>query len=133
MHEKCCTRIPVTGTNAKAKRVEFRVPDPSANVYLAFSAMMMAGLDGVKNKIHPGDPADKDLYDLEPEEAKDIPTVCHSLDMALEALDQDRAFLKEGGVFTDDVIDAYIGLKMQEVTRLRMSTHPVELELYYSV
>jgi glutamine synthetase len=95
--------------------------------------MLMAGIDGIKNKIHPGDPATKDLYDLEPEEAKDIPTVCHSLDMALEALDKDRAFLKEGGVFTDDVIDAYIGLKMQEVTRLRMSTHPVELELYYSV
>ena len=98
-----------------------------------FAAMLMAGLDGIKNKIHPGDPADKDLYDLEPEEAKHIPTVCHSLDMALEALDKDRGFLKEGGVFTDDVIDAYIELKMQEVTRLRMSTHPVEFELYYSV
>ena len=119
--------------NPKGRRIEVRFPDSTANPYLCFAAMLMAGLDGVKNKIHPGDPADKDLYDLEPEEAKNIPTVCHSLDMALEALDQDRGFLKEGGVFTDDVIDAYIKLKMQEVTRLRMSTHPVELELYYSV
>jgi glutamine synthetase len=119
--------------NPKARRIEVRFPDSSANPYLCFSAMVMAGLDGVRNKIHPGDPADKDLYDLEPEEAKNIPTVCHSLDMALEALDRDRGFLKEGGVFTDNVIDAYIGLKMQEVTRLRMSTHPVEFELYYSV
>jgi len=119
--------------NPKGRRIEVRFPDSTANPYLCFAAMLMAGLDGIRNKIHPGDPADKDLYDLEPEEAKNIPTVCHSLDMALEALDQDRAFLKEGGVFTDDVIDAYIGLKMQEVTRLRMSTHPVELELYYSV
>ena len=95
--------------------------------------MMMAGLDGIQNKMHPGDPADKDLYDLEPEEAKHIPTVCHSLDMALEALDKDREFLKRGGVFTDDVIDAYIGLKMQEVTRLRMTTHPIEFDMYYSV
>ena len=102
--------------NPKGRRIEVRFPDSTANPYLCFAAMLMAGLDGVKNKIHPGDPADKDLYDLEPEEAKNIPTVCHSLDMALEALDKDRAFLKEGGVFTDDVIDAYIGLKMQEVT-----------------
>jgi glutamine synthetase len=119
--------------NPKGRRIEVRFPDSTANPYLCFAAMLMAGLDGVKNKIHPGDPADKDLYDLEPEEAKHIPTVCHSLDMALDALDKDRGFLKEGGVFTDDVIDAYIGLKMQEVTRLRMSTHPVEMELYYSV
>jgi len=119
--------------NPKGRRIEVRFPDSTANPYLCFAAMLMAGLDGIRNKIHPGDPADKDLYDLEPEEAKNIPTVCHSLDMALEALDKDRGFLKEGGVFTDDVIDAYIGLKMQEVTRLRMSTHPVELELYYSV
>jgi glutamine synthetase len=119
--------------NPKARRIEVRFPDSSANPYLCFSGMLMAGIDGIRNKIHPGDPADKDLYDLEPEEARNIPTVCHSLDMALEALDKDRGFLKEGGVFTDDVIDAYMGLKMQEVTRLRMSTHPVELELYYSV
>ena len=119
--------------NPKGRRIEVRFPDSTANPYLCFASMLMAGLDGVRNKIHPGDPADKDLYDLEPEEARNIPTVCHSLDMALDALDKDRAFLKEGGVFTDDVIDAYIGLKMQEVTRLRMATHPAELELYYSV
>ncbi|MGH8258469.1 MAG: glutamate--ammonia ligase [Steroidobacteraceae bacterium] len=124
-------RIPWV-SSPKARRIEVRFPDSSANPYLAFAAMMMAGLDGIQNKIHPGDPADKDLYDLEPEEAKHIPTVCHSLDMALEYLDRDREFLTRGGVFTNDVIDAYIGLKMQEVTRLRMSTHPVELEMYYS-
>jgi glutamine synthetase len=118
--------------NPKARRIEVRFPDSSANPYFAFAAMMMAGLDGIINKIHPGEPADKDLYDLEPEEAAHIPQVCHSLDMALEHLDKDREFLKKGGVFTDDVIDAYIGLKMQEVTRLRMSTHPAEMEMYYS-
>ena len=118
--------------NPKGRRIEARFPDSTANPYLAFSAMVMAGLVGIKNKIHPGDPADKDLYDLAPEEARNIPQVCHALDLALDAMDEDRAFLKEGGVFTDDVIDAYIGLKMQEVTRLRMSTHPVELDLYYS-
>jgi len=95
--------------------------------------MMLAGLDGIKNKIDPGSPLDKDLYDLEPEEAKDIPTVCHSLDQALDALDADRDFLKAGGVFDDDLIDAYIRLKMQEVTRFRMSTHPVEFDMYYSL
>ncbi len=125
-------RIPWV-SNPKARRIEVRFPDSTANPYFAFAAMLMAGLDGIQNKIHPGDPADKDLYDLEPEEAKDIPTVCHSFDMALEHLDQDREFLTRGGVFTNDVIDAYIGLKMQEVTRLRMSTHPVELDMYFSV
>ena len=119
--------------NPKGRRIEVRFPDSSANPYLAFSALLLAGLDGIKNKIHPGDPADTDLYDLPPEEARAIPTVCHALDLALDALDQDRAFLKEGGVFTDGMIDAYINLKMLEVTRLRMTTHPVELELYYSV
>ncbi len=125
-------RIPWV-SNPKARRIEVRFPDSSANPYFAFAAMMMAGLDGIQNKIHPGDPADKDLYDLEPEEAKHIPTVCHSLDMALEHLDKDREFLTRGSVFTNDAIDAYIGLKMQEVTRLRMSTHPIELEMYYSL
>lgn len=120
-------------SSAKARRIEVRFPDSTANPYFAFAAMLMAGLDGIQNKIHPGDPADKDLYDLEPEEAKHIPTVCHSLDMALEALDKDREFLKKGGVFTDDVIDAYIALKMQEVTRLRMTTHPIEFDMYYSL
>src|SRR5262245_54187547 len=125
-------RIPWV-SNPKGRRIEVRFPDSTANPYLAFAAMLMAGLDGIQNKIHPGDPADKDLYDLPPEEAKHIPEVCYSLEQALEALDKDRAFLKAGGVFTDDVIESYIGLKMQEVTRVRMTTHPVELELYYSV
>ena len=125
-------RIPWV-SNPKARRIEVRFPDSLANPYLAFSAMMMAGLDGIQNKIHPGEAADKDLYDLEPEEAKHIPEVCHSLDMALEHLDKDRGFLKAGGVFTDDVIDAYMKLKMDEVTRFRMSTHPVEFDMYYSL
>ena len=120
-------------SSPKARRIEVRFPDGATNPYLGFAAMLMAGLDGIQNKIHPGEPADKDLYDLEPEEAKHIPTVCHSLDMALEYLDKDREFLKRGGVFTDDVIDSYIALKMQEVTRLRMTTHPVEFDMYYSV
>ena len=107
--------------------------DSSGNVYLTFAAMLMAGLDGIRNKIHPGDAMDKNLYDLPPEELKDIPTVCHSLDMALDYLDKDRAFLKAGGVFTDDVIDSYIELKMAEVTRIRMTTHPVEFDMYYSM
>ena len=104
-----------------------------ANPYLAFTAMMMAGLDGIQNKIHPGDAMDKNLYDLPPEELKQVPTVCHALDQALEALDKDRAFLTAGGVFTDDLIDAYIALKMEDVTRMRMTTHPVEFDLYYSM
>ena len=119
--------------NPKGRRIEVRFPDSTANPYFAFASMMMAGLDGIQNKIHPGDPADKDLYDLEPEEAKHIPTVCHSLDMALEHLDKDRSFLTAGGVFTDDVIDAYIDLKMKDVTRLRMTTHPIEFDMYYSL
>jgi len=93
----------------------------------------MAGLDGIKNQIDPGEPSDKDLYDLPPEEEKNIPTVCHSLDQALEYLDKDRAFLTKGGVFTDSMLDAYIELKMQEVTRFRMTTHPIEFDMYYSL
>ena len=118
--------------NPKGRRIEVRFPDPSANPYFAFAALMMAGLDGIKNKIDPGGPMDKDLYDLEPEEAKHIPTVCHSLDMALDALNADRGFLTAGGVFTDEMIDAYIDLKMNEVTRFRMTPHPVEFDMYYS-
>ncbi|QSA95914.1 glutamate--ammonia ligase [Methylococcus sp. EFPC2] len=125
-------RIPYV-TNPKARRIEVRFPDSTANPYLAFSAMLLAGLDGIQNKIHPGDAMDKDLYDLPAEEAKNIPQVSHSFDLSLEALDQDREFLKKGGVFTDDVIDAYIDLKLQEVTRFRQSTHPVEFDLYYSL
>jgi glutamine synthetase len=101
--------------------------------YLIFAALMMAGLDGIRNQIDPGAPSDKDLYDLPPEEEKNIPTVCHSLDQALEALDKDRDFLKAGGVFTDDLIDAYIGLKMKEVTAFRAATHPLEYQLYYTI
>ena len=125
-------RIPYVA-NPKGRRIEVRFPDPSANPYLAFSAMVMAGIDGIQNKIHPGESMDKDLYDLPPEEEKKIPKVCHSLDMALEHLDKDRKFLTTGGVFTNDVIDAYIDLKMQEVTRLRMTSHPVEYDMYYSL
>ena len=117
----------------KGRRIEVRFPDSAGNPYLGFTAMMMAGIDGILNKIHPGDPMDKDLYDLSPEEGKSIPTVCHALDQALEALAADRGFLKAGGVFSDDAIDAYIELKMQDVTTLRMSTHPVEYAMYYSV
>ena len=95
--------------------------------------MMMAGLDGIQNKIHPGEPSDKDLYHLPPEEDAKIPRVCHSLDMALEALNKDREFLTRGGVFTNELIDAYIELKMQEVTRFRMTTHPIEFDMYYSL
>ncbi len=125
-------RIPHVASD-KARRIEVRFPDPIANPYLAFTAMLMAGLDGIQNKIHPGDPATKNLYDLPPEEEAKIPTVCHSLDMALAALDKDRDFLTRGGVFSNDFIDAYIALKMEEVTRLRMTTHPIEFDMYYSV
>jgi len=125
-------RIPFV-TNPKARRVELRFGDSTANPYLCFAAMMMAGLDGIQNKIHPGDAMDKDLYDLPAEEEAKIPQVCYSLDQALDALDKDRAFLTAGGVFTDDTIDAYIALKMEEVTRMRMTTHPVEFDMYYSL
>jgi glutamine synthetase len=123
-------RIPFTSD--KGRRIEVRFGDPTANPYLCFAAYMMAGLDGIQNKIHPGEAMDKDLYDLPAEEAAQIPTVCHSFDMALEALDADRTFLTQGGVFTDDMIDAFINLKMDEVTRMRMTTHPVEFDMYYS-
>lgn len=119
--------------NPKGRRIEVRFPDSTANPYLAFASMMMAGLDGIQNRIHPGDAMDKDLYNLPPEEAKDIPEVCFSFDEALDALDTDRAFLTAGGVFTDDLIDAYIELKSEEITRLRMTTHPVEFDMYYSL
>jgi glutamine synthetase len=119
--------------NPKGRRIEVRFPDPTANPYLAFAAMLMAGLDGIQNKIHPGDAMDKDLYDLPAEEALAIPTVCHSLDQALDALADDHDFLTVGGVFTEDLIKGYIRLKMEEVTLLRMTTHPVEFDLYYSL
>jgi glutamine synthetase len=125
-------RIPWT-SNPKAKRVEVRFPDPTANPYLAFAAMLMAGLDGIKNKIDPGAAMDKDLYDLPPKELKKIPTVCGSLREALSNLDKDRTFLKAGDVFNDDFIDAYIELKMTEVMRFEMTPHPIEFDMYYSV
>ena len=124
-------RIPFD-PNPKGRRIELRFPDPTANSYLAFSAMLMAGLDGIQNKIHPGEAMDKDLYDLPAEEAAAIPQVCHSFDQALEALSADRDFLTTGDVFTNDMIDAFIELKEEEIQRLRMSTHPVEFDMYYS-
>ncbi|MCR6701365.1 MAG: type I glutamate--ammonia ligase [Dokdonella sp.] len=125
-------RIPFVHS-PKARRIEVRFPDPVNTGYLTFTALLMAGLDGILNKIDPGAPSDKDLYDLPPEEEKNIPQVCSSLDQALEALDKDRAFLKAGGVFSDDFIDGYIELKMQEVTKFRASTHPLEYQLYYAI
>ncbi|MGI2946064.1 glutamate--ammonia ligase [Vibrio diabolicus] len=125
-------RIPVV-PSPKARRIEVRFGDPAANPYLCFASMLMAGLDGIKNKIHPGEAMDKDLYDLPSEEAAEIPTVAYSLKDALAELDADREFLTAGGVFSDDFIDSYIELKSQDVERVNMTTHPVEFELYYSV
>ncbi|HAU14922.1 MAG: glutamine synthetase [Pseudomonadales bacterium] len=124
-------RIPWV-SSAKARRIEVRFPDPTANPYLGFAAMLMAGLDGIKNKIHPGDAADKDLYDLPAEEAAAIPTVASTLSQALDALEADSDFLTEGGVFTEDMLGGYIDLKRGEVERLNMTTHPVEFDMYYS-
>ncbi len=126
-----CVRIPWT-ESPKAKRVEARFPDPSANPYLAFAALLMAGLDGIQNKIHPGEPSDKDLYDLPPEELAEIPTVCASLREALEELEKDHDFLLKGDVFTKDQIDAYAALKWQEVYAFEHTPHPVEYTMYFS-
>jgi glutamine synthetase len=125
-------RIPFV-MSAKAKRIETRFPDPTANPYLAFAALLMAGIDGVQNKIHPGEPAHKDLYDLEPEEEAEIPKVCSSLEEALQSLEADHEFLTRGGVFSKDFIDSYIELKRADIQRVNMTPHPVEFELYYSV
>ncbi|MCH9051606.1 MAG: type I glutamate--ammonia ligase [Proteobacteria bacterium] len=125
-------RIPYAAS-PEGKRVEVRYPDPSANPYLTFAAMLMAGIDGIENKIHPGDPIDKNLYDLPPEELKEVPTVCGSLREALETLDGDRDFLKKGDVFSDDQIDGYLALKWEEVHTVEQTPHPVEFLLYYSV
>jgi glutamine synthetase len=125
-------RIPYVAS-PNGKRIETRFPDSSGNPYFTFAAMLMAGLDGIENKIHPGDAMDKNLYDLPPEELQDVPTVCHSLRQALEALSDDREFLKKGDVFSDDQIDAYIDLKMEEVEVFEHTPHPVEFKLYYSV
>ena len=131
-NRSAAVRVPLVA-NPKARRIEVRFPDPTCNPYLGFAAMLMAGLDGIQNKIHPGDPIDKNLYDLPPEIAKKIPHPCASLDEALDALDKDREFLTRGGVFSNDMIDAYIALKMEEVTLFRMTTHPVEFQMYYSL
>ena len=133
-NRSACVRIPITGTNAKAKRIEFRCPDSSGNPYLAFSAMVMAGLDGIKNKIEPPTPIDKDLYELPPEEAKDVSTVPASLDEVLTNLENDHEFLLEGGVFTPDVIETWIAFKREhEIDPLRLRPHPYEFALYYDV
>jgi len=124
-------RIPYV-PSPKARRVEVRFPDPTANAYLAFAAMLMAGLDGVQNKIHPGDPIDKNMYDLPPEEAAKVPHVCASLEEALASLEQDHAFLTKGGVFSEDFLASYATLKEEELTRFRMTTHPLEFDMYYS-
>jgi len=126
-------RIPyIQGGSPRGYRIEVRFPDSTGNPYLAFAAMLMAGLDGIKNKIHPGDSFDKDLYDLPAEELAGVPTVAHSLSEALDALDKDREFLKAGGVFSDGMIDSYIELKQKEVQALNMTTHPIEFQMYYS-
>ena len=125
-------RIP-HAASPKGKRIEVRFPDTASNPYLMFAAMLMAGLDGIENKIHPGDPMDKNLYDLPPEELKDVPTVCASLREACDALDADRDFLKKGDVFSDDLIDAYLALKYQEIKTIDTIPHPAEFQLYYSV
>jgi len=133
-NRSACVRIPITGSNAKAKRIEFRCPDSSGNPYLAFAAMMMAGLDGIKNKIEPPEPIDKDLYELPPEEAKDVKQVPATLDEVLNNLEADHDFLTEGGVFTPDVIDTWISLKREtEIEPLRLRPHPYEFALYYDV
>ena len=131
-NRSAAVRIPYVA-DPRACRVEVRFPDSCGNPYFQFAAMLMAGLDGIANKIHPGEPVDKDLYDLAPEEESEISTVCFSLDEALDALDKDRAFLKAGEVFSDDLIDGYLELKEEELTLLRKSTHPVEFQMYYSL
>jgi glutamine synthetase len=131
-NRSAAVRIPFA-TSANGKRIEVRFPDAGSNPYLAYSAMLMAGLDGIENKIHPGEPMDKDLYALPPEELEGIPTVCGSLRDALTNLDSDRGFLTKGGVFSDDFIDSYIALKMEEVYTFEHTPHPVEFKMYYSV
>jgi len=133
-NRSACIRIPLTGSSPKAKRIEFRVPDPSSNPYLAMSAMLMAGLDGIKNRIEPLDPIDKDLYELPPEEAAGIPQVPASLDAVLEALEADNDYLLAGGVFTPDLIDTWISYKrIHEIDPIRLRPHPHEFELYYDI
>jgi len=133
-NRSACVRIPVTGSNPKAKRIEFRVPDPSSNPYLAFSAMLMAGIDGIKNRIEPPAPVDKDLYELPPEEHANIAQLPASLEEALDNLEKDHAYLVEGGVFTEDLIETWIEYKRNaEIQPIRQRPHPHEFELYYDV
>jgi glutamine synthetase len=133
-NRSACIRIPITGSNPKAKRLEFRVPDPSSNPYLAFSAMLMAGLDGIKNKIEPVDPVDKDLYELAPDEAANIPQVPGTLPEVLDALEADHEYLLAGGVFTEDLIETWINYKrVNEIDPIRLRPHPHEFELYYDI
>ena len=133
-NRSACVRIPITGANPKAKRLEFRVPDPSANPYLAFAAMMMAGIDGIKNKIEPPEPVDKDLYELPPDQALAIPQVPGSLDEVLDALEADHAYLLHGGVFTPDLIRTWLDYKRaSELDPIRLRPHPHEFELYFDV
>jgi glutamine synthetase len=133
-NRSACARIPITGANPKAKRIEFRVPDPSANPYLAFAAMLMAGIDGIRNKIEPPEPVDKDLYELPPDEALSIPKVPGSLEKVLDTLEADHDFLLEGGVFTPDLIETWLEYKRSsEIDPIRLRPHPHEFELYYDV
>ncbi len=131
-NRSAAVRVPYV-PSPKGRRIEVRFPDSCDNPYFQFAGMLMAGLDGIQNKIHPGEPVDKDFYDLAPEEEAELPTVCFSLEEALEELDRNRGFLKAGDVFTDDLIDAYLELKEEELTLLRKSTHPVEFQMYYSL
>jgi len=133
-NRSACIRVPITGSSPKAKRIEFRIPDPSCNPYLAFSAMVMAGLDGIKNKIEPAAPVDKDLYELPPDEAASIPQVPGTLAEVLTALEADHEYRTEGGVFTEDLIDAWVSYKRAaEIDPIRLRPHPHEFELYYDV
>jgi glutamine synthetase len=133
-NRSAAVRIPLYSQSPKAKRLEFRCPDPSCNPYLAFSAMLMAGLDGIQNRIEPPDPMDKDLYDLPPEELAKVPQVPGSLEAVLSALEEDQAFLKAGGVFTDDLIETWVTYKREnEVDALRLRPHPWEFALYYDL
>ena len=133
-NRSACIRIPITGANPKAKRIEFRVPDPSSNPYLAFSAMLMAGLDGIRNKIEPEQPVDKDLYELPPDEHAEIAQVPVSLPEVLDALEEDHDYLLEGGVFTEDLIETWIDYKRtHEIDPIRLRPHPHEFELYYDI
>jgi len=133
-NRSACCRIPITGSNPKAKRLEFRVPDPSCNPYLAFAAMLMAGLDGIRNKIEPPEPVDKDLYELPPDELAAVAQVPGSLEAVLDELEADHEYLLEGGVFTPDAIETWIDYKREhEVDAIRLRPHPHEFAMYYDI